>query len=283
MTGMDPLLVVFGFGVGVLVGTTGMGGGSLMTPLLILLFGIKPVVAVGTDLAYAAVTKTVGGIRHFHKGTVQLNIAGWLAVGSVPGALAGVALLELLDLEDDLILAIAVGLVLTGALILARALVLTGEGEREEIALDRRHKAFAAVLGLSVGTLLGVTSAGSGTLIAVGLILGFRLTPRRVVGTDVAHAAVLLWAAAFAHLISGNVNLALAGTLLLGSIPGVWVGTNLSTRLPERGLRPALGIVMFTSGLALLTKAGIGIPAIALVADPAAARPRVLRDPAPRG
>ncbi len=99
---MDPLLVVFGFGVGVLVGTTGMGGGSLMTPLLILLFGIKPVVAVGTDLAYAAVTKTVGGIRHFHKGTVQLNIAGWLAVGSVPGALAGVALLELLDLEDDL-------------------------------------------------------------------------------------------------------------------------------------------------------------------------------------
>jgi len=265
---MDPLLVVFGFGVGVLVGTTGMGGGSLMTPLLILLFGIKPVVAVGTDLAYAAVTKTVGGIRHFHKGTVQLNIAGWLAVGSVPGALAGVALLELLDLEDDLILAIAVGLVLTGALILARALVLTGEGEREEIALDRRHKAFAAVLGLSVGTLLGVTSAGSGTLIAVGLILGFRLTPRRVVGTDVAHAAVLLWVAAFAHLISGNVDLALAGTLLLGSIPGVWLGTNLSTRLPERGLRPALGIVMFTSGLALLTKAGIGIPAIALVLVP---------------
>ena len=265
---MDPLLVVFGFGVGVLVGTTGMGGGSLMTPLLILLFGIKPVVAVGTDLAYAAVTKTVGGIRHFHKGTVQLDIAGWLAVGSIPGALAGVALLELLDLEDDLILAIAVGLVLTGALILARALVLTGEGEREEIALDRRHKAFAAVLGLSVGTLLGVTSAGSGTLIAVGLILGFRLTPRRVVGTDVAHAAVLLWVAAFAHLISGNVDLALAGTLLLGSIPGVWIGTNLSTRLPERGLRPALGIVMFTSGLALLTKAGIGIPALALVVIP---------------
>jgi uncharacterized membrane protein YfcA len=265
---MDPLLVVFGFGVGVLVGTTGMGGGSLMTPLLILLFGIKPVVAVGTDLAYAAVTKTVGGIRHFHKGTVQLDIAFWLAVGSIPGALAGVALLELLDLEDDLILGIAVGLAITGALILARALVLTGEGEREEVVLDPRHKAFAVVLGLSVGTLLGVTSAGSGTLIAIGLILGFRLTPRRVVGTDVAHAAVLLWVAAFAHLISGNVDLALAGTLLLGSVPGVWLGANLSTRLPERGLRPALGIVMFTSGLALLTKAGIGIPAVALVLVP---------------
>ena len=156
----------------------------------------------------------------------------------------------------------------TGALILARALVLTGEGEREEIALDRRHKAFAVVLGLSVGTLLGVTSAGSGTLIAIGLILGFRLTPRRVVGTDVAHAAVLLWAASLAHLVSGNVDLALAGTLLLGSVPGVWLGANLSTRMPERGLRPALGIVMFTSGLALLTKAGVGIPAVALVLVP---------------
>ena len=156
----------------------------------------------------------------------------------------------------------------TGALILARALVLTGEGEREEVTLDRRHKAFAIVLGLSVGCVLGVTSAGSGTLIAVGLILGFRLTPRRVVGTDVAHAAVLLWAAALAHLVSGNVDLALAGTLLIGSIPGVWVGANLSTRLPERGLRPALGIVMFTSGLALLTKAGVGIPAVALVIVP---------------
>ena len=262
--------MLFGFGVGVLVGTTGMGGGSLMTPLLILLFGIKPVIAVGTDLAYAAVTKTVGGIRHFHKGTVHLGIAGWLAVGSVPGALGGVALLEWLNLEDHLVPAIAASLGVTGALILARALVLTGAGERTEIALDARHKVFAAVLGLSVGCVLGVTSAGSGTLIAVGLILGFRLTPRRVVGTDVAHAAVLLWVASLAHLVSGNVDLGLAGTLLLGSIPGVWVGTGLATRLPERGLRPALGIVMFTSGLALLNKAGVDVPAWVLVAVPTA-------------
>ena len=265
---MDPLLVLFGFGVGVLVGTTGMGGGSLMTPLLILLFGIKPVVAVGTDLAYAAVTKTVGGIRHFHKGTVHLGLAGWLAVGSIPGALGGVALLELLDLEDDLVLAIAISLALTGALILARALILTGAGEREEIELDTRHKVGAGLLGLTVGCVLGVTSAGSGTLIAVGLILGFRLTPRRVVGTDVAHAAVLLWVAAAAHLVSGNIDLGLAGTLLLGSVPGVWLGSGFATRLPERGLRPALGIVMFTSGLALLNKAGADLPAGVLIAVP---------------
>jgi uncharacterized membrane protein YfcA len=267
---MDPLLVLFGFGVGILVGTTGMGGGSLMTPLLILLFGIKPVVAVGTDLGYAAVTKTVGGIRHFHKGTVQLDIAGWLAVGSVPGALGGVAILELFNLEDHLILPIALSLGLTGALILARALVLTGAGEREEIALDTRHKAFAAMLGLSVGTLLGVTSAGSGTLIAVGLILGFRLTPRRVVGTDVAHAAVLLWVAALAHLVSGHIDFGLAGTILVGSLPGVWLGTNAAVRLPERGLRPALGIVLLASGLGLLGKAGIDVPAWVLVGVPIA-------------
>ncbi len=262
--------MLFGFGVGVLVGTTGMGGGSLMTPLLILLFGVKPVVAVGTDLAYAAVTKTVGGLRHLHKGTVHVGLAGWLAVGSVPGALGGVALLELLDLEDDLVLAIALSLALTGALILARALVLTGAGERDEIELHRRHKVGAALLGLVVGCVLGVTSAGSGTLIAVGLILGFRLTPRRVVGTDVAHAAVLLWVAAAAHLVSGNIDLGLAGTLLLGSVPGVWLGSGLATRLPERGLRPALGIVMFTSGLALLNKAGADVPAGVLIAVPIA-------------
>jgi uncharacterized protein len=254
--------------VGLLVGMTGMGGGSLMTPLLILLFGIKPVVAVGTDLGYAAVTKTVGGIRHYRKGTVQRGIAFWLAVGSVPGALGGVALLELLDLEDDLILPIALSLALTGALILGRAILLTGQGERHAVKMRAKQKAFAVALGWSVGTVLGVTSAGSGTLIAVGLILGFRLTPRRVVGTDVAHAAVLLWAAAAAHLVSGNVDLALAGTLLLGSIPGVWVGTGFATRLPERGLRPALGIVMLTSGIALLNKAGVDIPAWVLLAVP---------------
>ena len=157
---------------------------------------------------------------------------------------------------------------LTGALILARALILTGAGEREEIELDTRHKVGAGLLGLTVGCVLGVTSAGSGTLIAVGLILGFRLTPRRVVGTDVAHAAVLLWVAAAAHLVSGNIDLGLAGTLLLGSVPGVWLGSGLATRLPERGLRPALGIVMFTSGLALLNKAGADLPAGVLIAVP---------------
>jgi uncharacterized protein len=124
------------------------------------------------------------------------------------------------------------------------------------------------ILGATVGFVLGLTSAGSGTLIAIGLILGFRLAPRRVVGTDVFHAAVLLWVAAIAHLFSGNVDLLLTATILIGSLPGVWLGTNLATRLPERGLRPALGVVLLSAGLALLTKAGVEVPAAVIVAVP---------------
>jgi uncharacterized protein len=115
---------------------------------------------------------------------------------------------------------------------------------------------------------LGITSAGSGTLIAIGLILGFRLSPHRVVGTDVAHAAVLLWVAAAAHVVAGNVDFGLAGTILIGSLPGVWIGTNIATKLPRNALRAALGVVLLTSGLALLSKAGLELPAFVLVAVP---------------
>jgi uncharacterized membrane protein YfcA len=267
---MDPWLILFGFGVGILVGTTGMGGGSLMTPLLILLFGIKPVVAVGTDLAYAAITKTAGGFLHLRKGTVQTSLAWWLAIGSCPGAIVGVVLLERLGLDDILLPLIAAALLLTGALVLLRALIANGAGERKSVPLHARHKVAAVALGASVGFVLGLTSAGSGTLIAIGLILGFRLVPRRVVGTDVFHAAILLWVAALAHLFSGNVDLLLTATILIGSLPGVWVGTQLATKLPERGLRPALGVVLLSAGLALLSKAGVNIPAAVIVAAPLA-------------
>ena len=253
---MDPI-ILFGLGVGILVGTTGMGGGSLMTPLLILVVGVNPALAIGTDLAYAAITKTAGGFLHFRKGTVQTNLAFWLALGSCPGAIVGVVLLERLGLDDILLPLIAGALLLTGALVLFRALMKHGADERESVALETRHKVAAVILGLTVGFVLGLTSAGSGTLIAIGLILGFRLAPRRVVGTDVFHAALLLWVAAIAHLFSGNVDLLLTATILIGSLPGVWLGTHFATRLPERGLRPALGVVLLSAGLALLTKAGV--------------------------
>jgi hypothetical protein len=267
---MDPWLIVFGLGVGILIGTTGMGGGALMTPLLILVFGIQPVVAVGSDLAYAAITKTTGGALHYRRGTVQINLALWLAAGSCPAAIAGVILLDRLGLDDILIPLISGALLLTGALVLYRAL-MQSHNERQTVEMETRHKVAAVLLGVGVGFLLGLTSAGSGTLIAVGLIVGFRLAPRNVVGTDVFHAAILLWVAAIAHLFSGNVDLGLTATILIGSLPGVWLGTHISARLPERGLRPALGVVLLGSGLALLTKAGVDVPAFAIVAVPLAA------------
>src|SRR3954463_6380717 len=272
---MDPLIVLFGFGVGILVGTTGIGGGSLMTPILILLFGFKPTTAIGTDLAYGAVTKTVGGFRHWRQKTVDFGLSTWMAFGSVPAAVVGVYVLHILEdklgsgFDDAILIAVAAALLLTGIVILARLLLPSGgKGERHTTPLERRHKVAAVMLGASVGFVLGITSAGSGSLIAVGLIMLFRLTPQRVVGTDVFHAAILLWAAALAHVVAGNVDYGLMGTILIGSLPGVWVGSNLAVRVPTASLRLGLAIVMIGSGLGLLSKAGAGIPGWVLAAVP---------------
>jgi len=158
----------------------------------------------------------------------------------------------------------------TGVAVLSRALFMPWllEHERSSFEMSTRDKVSAALLGLFVGFVLGVTSAGSGTLIAVGLILVFRLVPTRVVGTDVFHAAVLLWAAALAHVVAGNVDYGLMGTILIGSLPGVWVGSNLAVRVPTASLRLGLAIVMIGSGLGLLSKAGAGIPGYVLAAVP---------------
>jgi uncharacterized protein len=274
---VDFALIAFGLGVGVLVGMTGIGGGSLMTPMLILVFGVTPVTAIGTDLAYAAVTKTVGGYKHWRQRTVDIGLSGWMAIGSVPAAIGGVYVLTLLedwagrDFEDLLLTILAVALLLTGAATLVRALLKRmHERERESVPLERRHKVAAVVLGVCVGFVLGVTSAGSGALIAVGLILLFRLIPTRVVGTDVFHAAILLWAAGLAHLIAGNVDLALVGTILLGSVPGVWLGSHWSVRVEPAVLRTTLAVVLIGAGLALLIKAGLDIPVAVIVPFPAA-------------
>jgi uncharacterized membrane protein YfcA len=265
---MDPLIIVFGLGVGILVGMTGIGGGSLMTPILILVFGFKPITAIGTDLAYGAVTKTVGGWRHFRQRTVNSSLSTWMAIGSVPAAVGGVYVLRALERAaghsfDDLLLTVLAGaLLFTGAAVLARALLLRSiaDREREQLDMTTRDKVAAVVLGVLVGFVLGVTSAGSGSLIAVGLILLFKLAPRQVVGTDIFHAAILLWAAAIAHVVAGNVDFALAGTILIGSIPGVWLGSHWSSLVPIATLRHVLGIVLIGGGLGLLSKAGAGIP-----------------------
>jgi uncharacterized protein len=259
---MDPAIIVFGFGVGALVGMTGMGGGSLMTPLLILVFGINPVTAIGTDIFYAAVTKTVGGWRHLRMKTVNLGLTFWLALGSVPAAVTGVWMISILqsrigeDQLDSLVYALLGGtLLMVGIITLARALILTDLiEERDDFEIRRRHKVAAVTIGATTGFVIGITSAGSGTVIAILLIAVFRLSPRRVVGTDVFHAAILLWAAGIAHWVGGNVDFSLAGNILLGSVPGVVVGAHFATRAPVGFLRTALGVVLVASGIVTAQK-----------------------------
>lgn len=278
MLGIDPLIIVFGLGVGVLVGLTGIGGGSLMTPLLVLFGGINPVVAIGTDLAYGAITKTVGGWKHLRSGTVDLGVSKWLAVGSVPGSLLGVYAIDRLHgrygegFDDFLLWAIAVALVIVAVTILTRALFMPklAERERESVFLTRRNRTGAVAIGFTLGAVVGLTSVGSGALIGLALILIFRLTPHRVVGTDVFHAAILLWTAGIAHWFSGNVDLLLMANILLGSIPGVWFGTAMIHKVPAHGLRPVLGCVLLASALGVATKAGLDMPAPIIVVVPAA-------------
>lgn len=259
---MDPAIVLFGFGIGVLVGMTGMGGGSLMTPLLILIFGTSPTTAIGTDIFYSAITKMVGSWRHLRMKTVNLELVKWLSFGSVPAAVAGVALVSVLEQQvsedrlNSLVYAVLGGtLLMVGVVTLTRALVLRNLiDERERFEVERRHKVAAVVIGATTGFVIGITSAGSGTVIAILLIAVYRLSPKKVVGTDIVHAAILLSAAAIAHWVGGNIDFGLAGNILVGSLPGVVVGAALSDRAPQGFIRTALGLVLIGSGLVTIQK-----------------------------
>lgn len=272
---MDPAIIIFGFGIGALIGMTGMGGGTLMTPLLILFHGTPPVTAIGTDIFYAAVTKTVGGWRHWKMKTVNMGLVFWLALGSVPASVLGVWVISLLQSRiseeslNSIIYALLGGtLLMVGIITLARALILTDLiDERDDFEIKRRHKVAAVSIGVTTGFIIGITSAGSGTVIAILLIAVFRLSPKKVVGTDVFHAAVLLWAAGMAHWVGGNVDFMLAGNILLGSVPGVVVGTHFSRQAPVGFIRTALGVVLIASG-ALTAQRGDPLlwPVAALVA-----------------
>jgi len=276
---VDPLVVLFGLGVGILVGLTGIGGGSLMTPLLIIVAGYSPVVAIGTDLAYGAITKTVGGWRHLRQKNVDLRLSWWLAAGSVPGALLGVLLIERLHdrwgdrFEPYLLSAVGAALFLAAFGLLFRALFRPGliAKERDSAVLQRRvTKVGTVAIGAVLGFIVGLTSVGSGALIGLALIMLYKLRPRRVVGTDVFHAAVLLWVAALAHVAGGNVDFGLMGLTLIGSLPGVWIGTALMPRMPVVLLRYALGVILVAAALGMIAKAGADLPAAVLVGVPAA-------------
>jgi uncharacterized membrane protein YfcA len=208
---------------------------------------------------------------------VDFALSSWMALGSVPAAVGGVVALKALQhgakkgFDDTVLIAVGGALLLAGIAMLTRFVLRSGSGsEQERAALTPAKRVAAVTFGLAIGFVLGVTSAGSGSLITVALILVFGLAPRQVVGTDVFHAAILLWAAALAHLVAGDIDYGLAGTILLGSLPGVWIGSALSVRVPVGALRIALGLLLVGAGLALVQKAGAGIPIAFIGAFPLA-------------
>ena len=278
MLGLHPEIILFGLGVGILIGLTGIGGGSLMTPLLIIVLGVQPVVAVGTDLAYGAITKTLGGYRHLRKGTVDLGVSKWLAYGGVPGTLLGVLIVDRLHREygksfdQVLIGCVAAALLVVAGVLLVRTLLLShlAKHERETFKFTTRTGIAAIALGFVLGLILGLTSVGSGALIGVAMIVIFRLTPQRVVGSSVFVAAMLLWVGGVAHAISGNVDYLLMVNILIGSIPGVWIGAHFVDRVPDQALRVALAAVLLGSALAMVNTAGGHIPVAVIFGAPVA-------------
>lgn len=252
-------LTLTGLFIGMLVGMTGMGGGSLMTPILILVFGFKPTLAVGTDILHGAVFKTFGAVRHRRLGTVHAHLTLWMFLGSAPMSLLGVEVASWLErtygagAQSTFAKVIGAALVLGGIGFMAKSFIKRGvQPSDAPFILARRDRLIAVALGAVGGFIVGLTSVGSGTFFALVMLMVFPLTAAKIVGTDIFHAAALLWVAGFSHLIHGNVDLRAMGWLLLGSIPGILLASQVTVRLPERSLRVALAVVLGASGVRLM-------------------------------
>ena len=252
-------LTVTGLGIGLLVGLTGMGGGALLTPFLILFFGFKPTLAVGTDILHGAVFKTFGAFRHRRLGTVHARMTFWMFLGSGPMSLVGVEVAEWLQrhygngIESTSAKVVGAALILGGLGFLAKTFVRRGmQAKDAPFLLQNRDRIIAFALGVVGGFIVGLTSVGSGTFFALIMLLVFPLTAAKIVGTDIFHASALLWVAGLSHLLHGNVDLGAMAWLLLGSIPGILIGSQMTVRLPERSLRVALATVLLASGVRLL-------------------------------
>jgi uncharacterized membrane protein YfcA len=242
--------------VGILVGMTGMGGGSLMTPILILLFGFDAKVAVGTDILHGAIFKSFGAVRHRMLGTVHARLALWMLAGSAPLSLVGVEAANIVSSGSMNALERIVGaaLILGGLGWLIKTFI-SGHADDAPFLLSRRDKVVAVMIGASCGFVVGLTSVGSGTFFGLAMLLVYPLTAKKIVGTDMFHAAALLWVAGTSHLLHGDVNLHAMAWLLVGSIPGVLLGSQMSIKVPDRALRIVFGIVLVLSGVKI-----VGVP-----------------------
>lgn len=263
MPSIDFLLALGGLFAGLVVGLTGMGGAAIVTPMLIFIFGVPASVTVSTDIVSAAAMKPVGAAVHIARRTPHMRMVFWLCVGSVPGVLIGTLLFaQVTEIAGGQLLLrrlVGVALVLSVALSVFRLRLrkyVEANAERR-IYLSPRRRALIAAVGLVVGILVGLTSVGSGTLIAASLILMFpSMLPRRLVGTDLVQAVPLLLVGAVAHWGLGEIDLGVLLSLLLGQLPGVWLGARISSRYNGQALRLLLLVLVGTAGLAL-----IGVPA----------------------
>jgi uncharacterized membrane protein YfcA len=247
-----------GLALGLIVGLTGVGGGSLMTPILIILFGFKPTYAVGTDIFHGAIFKTFGAFRHRRLGTVHGHLTMWLFAGSGPMAVAGVAVSYVLrnqisNAETILGYVIGAALIGGGSGFLAKSFVKRGiQPSEAPFIMSRRDKMFALGTGAVFGFIVGLTSVGSGTYFGLMMVLVYPLTMPRIVGTDIFHAAALLWIAGVGHLIINDVDLHATAWLLTGSVPGILISSRYTIKVPDLTIRGGLGGILIISGLKLL-------------------------------
>ena len=275
---MDYRISLVGLLIGFLVGLTGMGGGSLLAPIMILFFRIPPVWAVGTDIAYSTVTKALGSVIHIRHKNVNFKVALWLACGSVPATLLSVGLVQYIRrhygavVNGVILHALGFTLVLVAVMLVLKPFImryfnqrrlekqkqeaLSGEmssTERSNNWEKRYRPIVTAMVGAVVGFLVGLTSVGSGTLIIVSIAFLFpRLTSKELVGTDIFQAFMLLASGAIAYIVAGTINWPIVGMLLIGSLPGVYLGSKSSKFIPERYMRPVLATVLAVSGLKLI-------------------------------
>lgn len=254
---MDWLYIFSGFVVGFVVGVTGVGGGSMMTPLLVLAFGVAPATAVGTDLLYASLTKTLGGWVHGRRGTVDWKVFGLLALGSLPATVATIALLKYLALDERALRSLvtsvlSVALLMTAAALLLKDWIKKLARRKDGTVYELHHRYLPAatiVTGVVVGALVTVSSIGAGVLGTVALLFLYpRMSAVKVVGTDIVHAVPLTALAGMGHMALGTVDMVLLASLLLGSLPGVYIGSHLSAKVPEKVLRPVLATMLLVIG-----------------------------------
>ena len=252
---IDPILIWLGMFVGTLIGLTGIGGGAVLTPLLILVVGVNPLHAVGTDLAFVAITKLVGAFQHQRHGTADLQLVGRLALGSVPGALLGSWLVSAIAATDAADADALFMRVLGIALIVSAGanLLCVFCPSRVQDTRPEPTPMVTTGLGLAVGFIVGITSIGAGSLLMAAFVLFYKRLPiAQAVGVDVMHGAVLALAAAIAHGAAGRIESPMVVHLLMGSLPGVILGSWLCSRLPSRPLRVGIAAMLVISGLRLL-------------------------------